>query len=101
MLKIGGFDMLGVADRNEDLRRQLLVIVAEEGMVQNRELSPEERLDELGIESADFVMILMAIEEKFGVYVPVDERLTEAETVGQLLDVVCAQIEEHRRQVAS
>lgn len=93
--------MLDVADKNEELRRQLLVIVAEEGMVQNRELRPEERLDELGIESADFVMILMAIEEKFGVYVPVDERLTEAKTVGELLDVVCGHIEEHRRQVAS
>lgn len=91
--------MLDVTDKNEELRRQLLVIVAEEGMVQNRDLGPEERLDELGIESADFVMILMAIEEKYGVYVPVDERLTEAKTVGELLDVVCAHIEEHRRQV--
>lgn len=93
--------MLDVTDKNEELRRQLLVIVAEEGMVQNRELHLDERLDELGIESADFVMILMAVEEKFGVYVPVDERLTEAKTVGELLDVVCAHIEDHRRQVTS
>lgn len=93
--------MLDVTDKNEDLRQQLLVIVAEEGMAQNRELRLDERLDELGIESADFVMILMAVEEKFGVYVPVDERLTEAKTVGELLDVVCARIEDHRRQVTS
>lgn len=85
----------------EDLRHQLLAIVAEEGMVGAREIGLDERLDELGIQSADFVMILMAIEEKFGVYVPVDERLTEAKTVGELLDVVCAQIEDHRRKVPS
>lgn len=89
------------ADRDEDLRRQLLAIVAEEGLVESREIGLEERLDDLGIQSADFVMILMAIEEKFGVYVPVDERLTEAKTVGDLLEVVCRHIEDHRAKVAS
>ena len=86
---------------DEELRRQLLAIVAEEGLVANREVGVDERLDELGIQSADFVMILMAIEEKFGVYIPVDENLTEAKTVGDLLDVVCRHIEDHRAKVAS
>jgi acyl carrier protein len=93
--------MAELAENGEDLRRSLLAIVAEEGMVKDRELTSETRLDELGIESADFVMILMAIEEKFGVYVPVDESLTEAKTVGELLDVVVRHIDEHRRQEAS
>jgi acyl carrier protein len=88
-------------DRDDDLRGQLLKIVADEGMVQTKDIRAEDRLDELGIQSADFVMILMAIEEKFGVYVPVDESLTEAKTVGELLDVVCRHIDEHRREVAS
>ncbi|MDK9695827.1 MAG: acyl carrier protein [Siculibacillus sp.] len=93
-----------MADRaalDEDLRRQLLAIVAEEGMVKDRSFDSDTRLDELGIESADFVMILMAVEEKFGVYVPVDEKLTEAKTVGELLAVVAGHIEDHRRQVSS
>ncbi len=93
--------MAEVAARDEDLHRQLLAIVVEEGMIKDRELEAATRLDELGIESADFVMILMAIEEKFGVYIPVDENLTEAKTVGELLDVVTRHIDEHRRQVAS
>ncbi|NLH80550.1 MAG: acyl carrier protein [Phyllobacteriaceae bacterium] len=92
--------MTEAAVGDEELRRRLLAIVAEEGMVGDREITPDQRLDELGIESADFVMILMAVEEKFGVYVPVDERLTEAKTVGELLDVVCRHIEDHRMQVA-
>lgn len=90
-----------MADGDEELRRQLLAIVAEEGLVESREVGVGERLDELGIQSADFVMILMAIEEKFGVYIPVDESLTEAKTVGDLLDVVCRHIEDHRAKVAS
>lgn len=93
--------MVEATDRDEDLRAQLLKIVADEGMVQNKEIRAEDRLDELGIQSADFVMILMAIEEKFGVYVPVDESLTEAKTVGELLDVVCRHVAEHRRKVPS
>ncbi len=93
--------MAETAERDEDLRRRLLAIVAEEGMVGDRVIDDDQRLDDLGIASADFVMILMAIEEKFGVYVPVDEKLTEAKTVGELIDVVTAHIEEHRRQEAS
>mgnify|MGYP001765236783 CR=1 FL=1 len=87
--------------RDEDLRRRLLAIVAEEGMVKDREIAEDQRLEDLGIASADFVMILMAIEEKFGVYVPVDSRLTEAETVGDLLDAVCHHIEEHEKKAES
>ncbi len=90
--------MAEVAEKGEDLRQSLLAIVAEEGMVKDRTIGVDDQLADLGIESADFVMILMAIEEKFGVYVPVDESLTEAKTVGELLDVVVAHIEEHRRQ---
>ena len=93
--------MAEAAAQDEDLRRDLLAIVVEEGMIKDRTLDAGTRLDELGIESADFVMILMAIEEKYGVYVPVDESLTEAKTVGELLDVVVRHIEDHRRQVAS
>ncbi|MER2606881.1 MAG: acyl carrier protein [Siculibacillus sp.] len=93
--------MTGSSDQIEDIRKQLLAIVVEEGMVEGRELGLDEKLSDVGIESADFVMILMAIEEKFGVYVPVDERLTEAETVGGLIEVVTAQILAHREKVTS
>lgn len=93
--------MAETVERDEDLRRRLLAIVAEEGMVGDHVIDDDQRLDDLGIASADFVMILMAIEEKFGVYVPVDEKLTEAKTVGELIDVVTGHIEEHRRQEAS
>lgn len=93
--------MAEAAVQDGDLRQQLLAIVVEEGMIKDRTPTADTRLDELGIESADFVMILMAVEEKFGVYVPVDEKLTEAETVGALLDVVVGHIEEHRQKVTS
>ncbi len=83
------------------LREKLLQIVAEEGMVDRAKLVDEAELDALGIKSADFVLVLMAIESEFGVYLSVDGELSEARTVGMLLEVVTRQIEEHNQKAAS
>ena len=95
-----GANMDTVENQGEDLRRRITDIVIEEGMLEGRQIAPEDKLADIGIESADFVMILMAIEEKFGVYVPVDDRLTGAQTVGDLLDAIVAQVLEHQRKYA-
>ena len=44
---------------------------------------------------------LLAIESEFGVYLSVDGELSEARTVGALLDIVVRQIEEHNQKAAS
>ena len=69
---------------NQQLENDLLDLVAEEAMVERSVLSASARLDELDIASADFVMILMAIEEKFDVYISVDSEMSEMETVGSI-----------------
>ncbi|MEP2531216.1 phosphopantetheine-binding protein [Shimia sp.] len=78
----------------ETLTRDLMALVADEGMVEVSDIAPEKRLDELDIQSADFVMILMAIEEKYNVYISVDNELTDVETVDDLLNLVITKIEE-------
>lgn len=83
------------------LREKLLDIVAEEGMVDRAALVDDAELDALGIKSADFVLVLMAIESEFGVYLSVDGELSEARTVGAMLDVVVRQINEHQKKAAS
>jgi len=90
--------MTDTTDTDLDLTEQLLAIVAEEGMVERDAISLDAELEHLGIKSADFVMILMAIEEKFGVYLSVDDELTGAKTVGELVQVVTRRIAEHREQ---
>ncbi|MGX9353349.1 acyl carrier protein [Shimia sp. W99] len=80
----------------ETLTRELLALVADEGMVEASEIAPEKRLEDLDIQSADFVMILMAIEEKYDVYISVDNELSDVETVQDLLDLVIAKIEEQK-----
>lgn len=78
------------------LTEELLAMVAQEGMIEVSEIAPEKRLDELDIQSADFVMILMAIEEQYGAYISIDNELTDVETVQDLLDLAITKIEEHQ-----
>ena len=80
---------------NQHLENDLLDLVAEEAMVERAMLTREAKLEELNIASADFVMILMAIEEKFGVYISVDNELTDLETVQDLLGLAAKKITEN------
>ena len=79
---------------NQELEGELLDLVAEEAMVDRAILSADAKLDELDIASADFVMILMAIEEKFDVYISVDSEMSEMKTVQDLLDLATKKIAE-------
>ena len=80
----------------ETLTKELIELVAQEGMVEPSEITPERPLEELDIQSADFVMILMAIEEKYGAYVSVDNELTDVVTVQDLLNLAISKIEAHQ-----
>ncbi|MCC7482314.1 MAG: phosphopantetheine-binding protein [Hyphomicrobiales bacterium] len=71
-----------------DYRTRLLDIIAREGLVDAGRLVPDVTLDELGIKSADVVMILMVIEEEFDAYIPVDDALSNAKTLEDLLNAL-------------
>jgi acyl carrier protein len=73
---------------SSDYRTRLLDIIAREGLVDAGRLLPEVTLDELGIKSADVVMILMVIEEEFDAYIPVDDALSNAKTLEDLLNAL-------------
>lgn len=59
---------------NPAMLDKLLDIVAKEGMVDREKLSLDSSLDSLGVKSVDVVVVLMAVEEQFGVYIPVDDK---------------------------
>jgi acyl carrier protein len=83
-----------VDSAHETLLRELIEIVSREAMVDATKLTPETELNALDIQSADYVMILMAVEEKFGVYISIDSDFTDAKTVGDLASVVAQKIKE-------
>ena len=62
----------------DELERQIRDIIVEQAMIDPARITPDATIESLEVESMDIVMILMAIEEKFGVYVPVDGSIAEA-----------------------
>lgn len=74
------------------LEDELLDLVAEEGMIEREQLTRDAALADLEIASADFVMVLMAIEEKYGAYISVDNEVSDMKTVGDLLDIATRKI---------
>ena len=80
-----------------DISQELLELVAREGMVDLSDISPESRLEDLDIQSADFVMILMALEEEYGVYISVDNELSNVQTVQDLLTLAETKIQESKK----
>jgi len=78
------------------LENELLDLVAEEGMIDRALLQPKALLSDLDIASADFIMILMAIEEKYGIYISVDNEMSELKSVQDLLSVASKKIRENQ-----
>jgi len=72
-------------DISDEIEDRLLTIVSREGLIERSKLSRDATLDSLGIASADVIVILMAVEEEFGAYVPVDGSLSDAKTVGEFV----------------
>lgn len=83
------------ATNTDKLEEELLDLVAEEGMVDRATLSRDAALADLDIASADFIMILMAIEEKYGIYISVDNEMADLKTVQDLLTVASRKITEN------
>lgn len=67
--------------RREGLERQILDLIISEGKIDPTRITPDATIKSLDVESIDIVMILMAIEEKFDVYIPVDGQIAEAKNL--------------------
>ncbi len=76
-----------MTDENE-----VLDIVAKEALIERDKLDRSASLEELGIASIDVISVLFAIEERYGVEIE-GEELTDAKTVGDLIDILSAKID--------
>jgi acyl carrier protein len=87
-------------DRTE-IEQQLVDLFVSDGMVDRSAIKPDATLESLGIQSVDIMMVLMSIEEKFGVYVPIDEKLSEAKNLEGFISHVVDRILEEKQKSAS
>jgi acyl carrier protein len=86
-------------DRTE-IEQQLVDLFVSDGMVDRNAIKPDATLESLGIQSVDIMMVLMSIEEKFGVYVPIDEKLSEAKNLEGFINHVIDRILEEKQKSA-
>lgn len=68
----------------DDVQKAVIETIISEGMVDAEKIEPNATIESLEIESIEFVMILNGLEERFDIYVPIDEDLTSIDTVADL-----------------
>lgn len=67
---------------------RIVDVIVREGKVERAAVTPEATLETLGLESVEVVMILMGLEEEFGVYIPMDTELSAARNLSELIAVI-------------
>jgi len=85
-------------DMGTPLAQQIIDVIAREGMVDRSKITAEATLEDLGLQSIDMVMILNGIEEKFDIYVPMDETIQKIANVGDVVGVVANLIQSDGKQ---
>jgi acyl carrier protein len=90
--------MSTTVDMGTPLAQQIIDVIAREGMVDRAKITAEATLEDLGLQSIDMVMILNGIEEKFDIYVPMDESIQKIANVGDVIDVVSGLVQASGKQ---
>jgi acyl carrier protein len=84
----------------DEITKRLVAIVVKEGMIDEAKITPEATLKSLELDSIAIVSILMAVEEQFDVYVPMDGSLSADATLQSLVDNLANQIREKQAKAA-
>jgi len=82
-------------DRSK-LAEEVLEVIITEGKIDRSKITSNATLESLEVQSIDVVMILMAIEEKFSVYIPIDGSIAEAKDLTSFVSSVVERILEKR-----
>lgn len=77
-----------------DISEQIREVIARESRIDIDKLKPEARLEDLEIESIDMVEILMGIEEKFDIYVPMNNQVMNNKCVDDVIREVMRLVKE-------
>jgi acyl carrier protein len=84
--------LLEKATERGELAGQILDVIVSEAKIDRTKITPEATLESLEVQSMDVVMILMAIEQKYGVYIPIDGGIADATDVASFVENVAERI---------
>lgn len=90
--------MTSASNDQQAMTDQILDVIASEGAIPRDNLQNDATIDSLGLKSIDLVMILTAIEEKFGVYIPMDGSFQDAKDLNGLVEAISAHILREKTQ---
>lgn len=77
---------MGTGVDARDVERKVVKIIAREMTgLDPASITLRTALDVLGVNSMELAIILVEIEEEFGIYMPADERLSNLKNVGDLV----------------
>jgi acyl carrier protein len=80
-----------VIDRDQ-VAQQIVEIIIQEGKIDRTQLTSDATIESLALKSIDLVMILMALEQKFGVYIPIDGDLADAKNLNGFVDLLASRV---------
>ena len=85
---------MSIDAKESDISEQIREVIARESRIDIDKLKPEARLEDLEIESIDMVEILMGIEEKFDIYVPMNNQVMNNKCVDDVIREVMRLVKE-------
>lgn len=71
-----------------NIDRRVVAMISEASKIPESEIDPESRLDELEIDSLVIVELSFKLRKEFDIDPETDRQLDDAETVGQIIDLV-------------
>jgi acyl carrier protein len=72
-----------------DIANEVMEIIASKVKTANHKVSPTDPIDSLGLESIDFLEILLDIEQRFDIEIPYNANVKpEFKTVGEMVGAV-------------
>ncbi len=83
----------------ENVADRVIAIIAEQAMLSPEEVSPEDTLEKLGVDSLGLVEVVFAIEERFDIHVPFNanapgSKAFDISSVQSIIDAVDALVHE-------
>ena len=77
---------------------KIIDIIASEGAIDRDAIVPTATLETLGLASMDVMMILMGVEEKLDVYLPMDAELAAARNLAEFTTSIARNMQASREQ---
>ena len=78
-----------------ELEQEIINVIAEEGEIDQSEITPDSNLYDLGIDSLSSLEILVALEEKYDITIKQD-RLRNVNSVREIIRVVSSEVKRKR-----